>query len=541
MKRKIFLTLAVIIAVSLCLPSITVFAHSEYSQTERARSVADGIISRELKARDASSVQELIDGHLTQNPQVSEWYVIALAQSGEYSFSAYETALLAYLKDNSPSAAQSRQKYALCLSAVGSTDSYIPSALEDSIGKQGIMSLVYGLHLLNNGYKSQAHTAQSVIDTIISLEKADGGWAVTGQAADADVTAMTLQALAGHAQENESVRAAVDRALSVLSRIQLDGGDYQSYGKPNAESTAQVIIALSSLGIDFGRDERFIKNGKTLFDGLEKYRLSDGGYCHIQGEAASDTATVQALCAAVSYIRAAEGKGGFYSLDQARPDEVKVSANGEATGQTDASPADTEGNGDASAPTVPYKVIAVAVILVICAICAALLFAFKKGNLKSYIALLAVAAIAVGVVMAVDFKSADSGDTAKENVVGSVTLSIRCDTVKDEPALEGRYSDGAILDTVTLDIAEGDTVYSLLVEAAKKHGLHIENDGNTQLPYIVGIANIYEFDFGDTSGWVYYVNGKQATISSGAYKVSDGDVIEWKYTKELGNDIGESF
>jgi hypothetical protein len=54
------------------------------------------------------------------------------------------------------------------------------------------------------------------------------------------------------------------------------------------------------------------------------------------------------------------------------------------------------------------------------------------------------------------------------------------------------------------------------------------------MAYISGINYIYEFDFGDLSGWTYTVNGKTPSVGASQYTLKDGDVIEWKYTLTLG-------
>ena len=57
------------------------------------------------------------------------------------------------------------------------------------------------------------------------------------------------------------------------------------------------------------------------------------------------------------------------------------------------------------------------------------------------------------------------------------------------------------------------------------------------MAYVSGIGNLYEFDFGGLSGWVYSVNGRMPSVSCGEYVLSDGDKIEWMYTCDLGNDV----
>ena len=59
--------------------------------------------------------------------------------------------------------------------------------------------------------------------------------------------------------------------------------------------------------------------------------------------------------------------------------------------------------------------------------------------------------------------------------------------------------------------------------------------------YIEGIGNIYEFDCGSTSGWLYKVNGEFLSYGCSDCKLSDGDVIEWVYTCDLGKDVGNEY
>ena len=91
--------------------------------------------------------------------------------------------------------------------------------------------------------------------------------------------------------------------------------------------------------------------------------------------------------------------------------------------------------------------------------------------------------------------------------------------------------------TLGLDIGQVNTVYDVLIDAAKKHSIHLESTGADGLKYMSGINYIYELDFGDLSGWVYYVNGERLSVGCDAYELKAGDIIEWHYSLELGNDI----
>ena len=72
--------------------------------------------------------------------------------------------------------------------------------------------------------------------------------------------------------------------------------------------------------------------------------------------------------------------------------------------------------------------------------------------------------------------------------------------------------------------------------AGKKYGIPIDNTGAQGAAYIAGINHLYEFDYGDLSGWVYKVNGVLPSVGCGGYELKDGDIIEWCYTLDLGND-----
>lgn len=98
------------------------------------------------------------------------------------------------------------------------------------------------------------------VDAILSAECSGGGWAFGGSAADPDMTAMALQALAAYRSE-AAVAAAVTRGLDVLSAMQTGDGGFASSGVVNAESAAQVIVACTALGIDPDTDSRFVKDG----------------------------------------------------------------------------------------------------------------------------------------------------------------------------------------------------------------------------------------------------------------------------------------
>lgn len=125
----------------------------------------------------------------------------------------------------------------------------------------------------------------------------------------------------------------------------------------------------------------------------------------------------------------------------------------------------------------------------------------------------------------------------------TVTLTIRCDTaVNNGMHLESKWAgivpaSGCILDTTTFEINDGDTVFDVLCQARDKFKLHMQYKGAGSGIYVEGINNLYEFDGGRWSGWMYCVNDWYPNYGCGVYYLQPGDVIEWNYTCDLGCDL----
>lgn len=125
----------------------------------------------------------------------------------------------------------------------------------------------------------------------------------------------------------------------------------------------------------------------------------------------------------------------------------------------------------------------------------------------------------------------------------TVTLTIRCDTaVNNGMHLESKWAgivpaSGCILDTTTFEINDGDTVLDVLCQARDKFKLHMQYKGAGSGIYVEGINNLYEFDGGRWSGWMYCVNDWYPNYGCGVYYLQPGDVIEWNYTCDLGCDL----
>ena len=296
----------------------------------------------------ASSVQTEMQGSAAymvsavKAPEVSsiggEWAVLGLARSG-YSvpkdyFDTYYANVEKYVK--SCKGVLHERKYTeysrviLALTAIGRDPSNVagynllmPLGDFDKTIWQGLNGPIWALIALDSGNytipknttaKTQS-TRQLFVDEILNRQQKDGGWTLddTGDS-DPDMTAMVLQALAKY-QDQSAVKAATDKALTFLSKAQDRNGGFASWGTVNAESTAQVIVALCELGISLD-DSRFVKNGHGLIENLLTFRQSNGSFTHTldSAEGNNQMATEQGFYALVAIDRAENGKNSLYRM-----------------------------------------------------------------------------------------------------------------------------------------------------------------------------------------------------------------------------------
>ena len=128
----------------------------------------------------------------------------------------------------------------------------------------------------------------------------------------------------------------------------------------------------------------------------------------------------------------------------------------------------------------------------------------------------------------------------------TVTFSIECSTILnnlsqlDPDKLEMVPSGGVILPATTVSCYEGESVFEVLQRVCRDNGIHMESSWTPiyNSAYIEGIHNLYEFDCGSLSGWMYRVNGWYPNYGCSRYVLSDGEVVEWRYTCDLGYDVG---
>ena len=285
-------------------------------------------------------------GTPTVNSTGGEWMVIGLARSGRTVPAGYYDNVVEYVKAMADANERLHRakvtdnaRGILALTSIGKDVTNVGGhnllkGLDNMayVQKQGINGPIFTLIALDShNYPTMGDvTREKLIQVILDAQLNDGGWDLSADKADPDMTAMAIQALAPYYKTNETVKAAVDKALEALSTLQRSDGGFGSWGTVNSESCAQVIVALTALGIDPTADSRFVKNGLTVLDALAGFYVTGGGFYHTKGESkVNGMATEQGYYALAAYYRFVNAQTRLYDMS-----DVTIQTGGTATPAT---------------------------------------------------------------------------------------------------------------------------------------------------------------------------------------------------------------
>lgn len=534
-------------------PVAPITLHITVTKGEQEEKPATEQVSQQLHKTASYHLQQM--KHPTFN---SEWGILAFARLG-YAVPQdfYETYYASVYSKVAEEANKSKERWdnkvtetqrlALALTAMGkdprhvnginlldytwNKQAHFPNAYDiGALGdRQGSNELIFGLLAVEAHHsftqpKDASMTVEAMVDKLLEkFQLAEGGFGLyDNQTLSIDLTAMAIQALAKH-QDKPYVQEAIDKALAKLSMMQsIDG----SYG--NAESTSQVILALTEIGIDPHQDARFIKDGLSVLDGLMLYANEDGSFSHTIVSGANPMATEQALYTLVALNRFYENKLSLYRMDD-------VSFGNEST--------DTRVTG--------VKLIATDTTLSI----------GEKTTLKAQVL------PAQAKNQKVTWKSSKP-DVATITQEGVVTGIAKGKTTIQVVTEEGHYIDEVIIEVSTFDtkgyvtlsvdkqaidkgyvlaptqveMKDGDTVWDVLKRTLDASNIPYSYSYHQQYGsvYVESIDGDGEFDHGPGSGWKYNVDGVYPDYGASQYKLQGGERIAWRYTTNLGADLEEA-
>lgn len=304
-----------------------------------------------------SKVRSYILSKDTKPDYSSIWNVIGLKRSGLYVPESYinlfYSNVIAYCESKDWQITRAKysdySKLILALTAIGvdARDVMGHNLLAylsdyENVSRQGNNGTIWALIALksNPAYEipedpsaKQQNSEELMVQKIVEMQCADGGWTLMGDTGDSDMTGMAMQALASYYNKDgyEYVTAAIDKGLAWIEKNQLSSGGFGTMDTETSESVAQIITALCGVGIDCGEDVRFIKNGKWPMTGLFQYYMPEGGFMHVAAGAGNNgggaggiidgMATEQGLYATVAYRRFLDGETFLYDMS-----DVAISA-----------------------------------------------------------------------------------------------------------------------------------------------------------------------------------------------------------------------
>ena len=277
-------------------------------------STADIDVKAKAEEGINSAVTYITEKHSTDGYAYGdEWLIYALLRNGveissDVQDAYYQSAAAEVKKWNADQKPTDIERVALTLTAMGKditdvdgTDlvSMICNSEKLSDGSNELIYALMALDAANAAIPADAKWSRNtIIEAMLGFQNEDGGFGLTGKdSTSVDMTAMALQALAPY-QERTEVKEAIDRAVSCLKEEMRD-----DFGYGTSESTAQVLLALSCLGIDpTSAEVGFGTPNFNMITNLMKYRQNDGGFSHLSNLTKSqEMSTVQVLQALDAY------------------------------------------------------------------------------------------------------------------------------------------------------------------------------------------------------------------------------------------------
>ncbi len=525
-------------------------AFAEAPPASQSLSEADGILGYFAQKRGGELFTELSFG---ENDRAAICYMRLYGSDGAQAYLAdVESAARALMRSDGFVRPTELQRAAVALSAGGSCPQDIVNAAaydNPDLDRQGLNAWIWALIAANcsalEAQDGALNTRQSLAREIMSRQLEDGGFAFSGSAADADMTAAAIYALAPLSADGQATLA-LERAEARLRALQQPSGAFCSMGAENCESTAQAIIALAALGYD--ESDGAVSAAVTA---LAEYARG-GGYAHLPEGEVNAPASSQALEAFTALALAGRGERlydkppALQGAESAESHESEQSAQTEQTATipqdaTDETPESTESLQEAP------RITSFTIKLIICVFCAAagaaLLIAALVKKKRAAAVLGAVFTAAAGLVWLLDIKTADEY-YAQSLPEGDITVTVlaECSAALDNmESIDERVNtadvipaDGVVIAYCEVPLPEGATAFEALTLAARQQQVRVDGSGTVYGVYVSAIGHIAEFGFGNMSGWLYSVNGEYPEVSCGEYRLHDGDAVEFHYTCGYG-------
>ncbi|ATF26268.1 LPXTG cell wall anchor domain-containing protein [Brochothrix thermosphacta] len=282
----------------------------------------------------AVTVGEAIDGGaskiLSTGKLADDWQSLGVARSNTPASKEMRQAryndIVAYLNQSDRLSATDYERTIIGVVSIGGDPTHIPEATthknlveelyQSNAMNSGVNAIIYGLLALQTKEYEVPENAnfsiQEMVDKLLSLQKADGGWALGGAVGDVDMTGMAITALAKY-KDMPGVSTALDRSVAWLSSVQLKSGGFKGWSNENSNSLSQALMAITLTGND-PKGALFTKDS-DMITALMTYRTADGGFKWLPTDTQSNgMALDQALYALTQYKFYLNGSGSIYDF-----------------------------------------------------------------------------------------------------------------------------------------------------------------------------------------------------------------------------------
>lgn len=508
------------------------------------------------------------------------WLTLALARGGiitgkdtEGTAAKYLGNLSSALRNGSTKLTQPTDyaRVTLAMTALGvEAPESVLSVLNDydAVTTQGINAVAYALIALDSKPYDESNTAlrTKYVNFLLNNACYKGGWVYgddRSATADVDMTAMVIQALAPYylKNDNDNVRNAVEKALDVLQGMQKATGGFSSYGTYNAESTAQVIVALTALGID---PETWAKPyGNPIEALLHFYNADTSMFRHASNGLDDQMATEQSAYALVAYNRFVNEKNRLYDMRDAFGESGEVSDDAQLVASAKL---EIEAFG--------RQIVSMKVVN-------------TKEAVQKYIETLLTQVSVKGptytVARVYDFRAAVEGTKEKPGTGGKFTVDVLIElngttatakidgkitatqyvepkdditvtftllgdshhTITDDSEIHSyRFNADEmpkwVEETTVKNVPGGSTVgdvFQKILDENKLRYTGLENGYIDSITFTDGTKLVAKDDGRDNSGWMYLVKpkdgeAKHPNVGLNSYELSDGDTIIWHWTDD---------
>lgn len=516
-----------------------------------------------------------------------EWLILSLARGGiisgtdtsgvaaTYLENAYS--VLRDMRDTKMSQPTDYARVTLAMSALGveAPESVLDVVRDyDRVTTQGINAVTYALLALDSKpYNDEGDAAlrKQYVNYLLDNACNSGGWVYGGDktsTADVDMTAMVLQALAPYYLKDgadENLKTAVKNALSALKTMQKSTGGFASYGTYNAESTAQVIVALTALGIDPTSAE-WKQTGDPIDALLHFYDASASMFRHTTNGKADQMATEQSAYALVAYNRFKSKQNTLYDMSDAfsesgevkDPKQTVASAKLEIGSMGRQTVSMTVANTEDEVKsyidtrlkllTTKGPTYEVSVKKIVPAVAGT--ETDPNGTGGSFIATVTITMDGVtdtadiyGTITATKYEAPKEDITVTFQLLGDEHHEIKTDA--DIHTYHFNADDMPVwIDTVEVTVPGGSTVGDVFKQVLDEKGYTYEGLEQGYIRSISqpegGISLREKDDSRTNAGWMYLVNGTHPNVGLNSYELQKGDVITWHwcddYTIEEGSE-----